>query len=273
MKFFVLHHLGLGDHFVMNGFIHHLLENDPEEIKLVCKKHNESTVKKMYDGYNQVKLYTVKDMNEIHPNDNPLKIIQEHVQNGYKYIGFGVHSFNNKYLELDKSWANCFYLQYNLDPKMRWNKFKFPKDTSLSLQIAQELVSKIGSKYIVLHDDPSRGFILNYNKVKELLEKDGMLDYPIVYLGKDRYKYPLIPGANNPDILNILEKTETLYDYCYILGNASSCHMMDSSIALLLDFIGSHEHQKKYMHEYAKVGEILSTDGLFQQKWELLKTI
>jgi hypothetical protein len=224
----------------------------------------------MYSGYDKIKLYLVKDVHEIHPQYNPLEVINKQIEKGYKYVGFGVHSFNNKYITLDKSWANCFYLQYNLDYTLRWTKFKFPKDSQLSLKTATSIIDKIGPKYVVLHDDPSRNFTLDYEKVKYLLEKDDMLNYPIVYLGKDRYKHPLIQGLNNPEIIE-LSQTETLYDYCHLIANASACHMMDSSIALLLDYIDTRDTQKKYMHEYAKVGEILSTEGLFQKPWEILK--
>ena len=272
-KIFVLHHLGLGDHFVMNGFLHLLLHHEkPEEILLVCKQHNVKTVEKMYNGYPEISIYPIKDLNELYPSDNPGKLINSIIENGYLYVGFGVHGNNQKYLELDVSWANCFYKQVGLDPKLRFSMFQFPKNMDRSVELARNVIKEVGSSYIIVHDDPSRGFSLNETSVKKCLKEDGYLGLPIVYLGKDRYKSILFDGLNNPYLEDLIE-TETLYDYCDLLKNATACHMLDSSIALLLDYTPCKEGQKRYMHEYAKVGEILSTDGLFQKEWTLIKNV
>jgi len=265
-KLLVFHHLGLGDHLVMNGLVHLLLETySASEVVLVCKRHNEKSVEKMYQGY-PVNLYLVDDWTDMHPKGDPLYIINEFINEGYKYIGFGVHGPNKDYLSLDVSWANCFYKQYGIDHTLRWKNFKFPSDLSRSERIAKSIYDVVGSRYIVIHDDPSRGFSLVHDKVRESLKKDGLDSVPVIYFGKSRYEKPLIDGCNNPDVSKILE-TETLYDYCHLLANAEVCHMMDSSVALLLDLLPVRKEQKRYMHEYAKAGEILSTEGLFQKEW------
>jgi hypothetical protein len=268
-KFFVVHHLGLGDHLVMNGFVHMLLQQNPKEILLVCKAHNVKSVEKMYNGYPTVKLYSIKDLADLYPTENPLQKITDILAKGYEYIGFGVHGNNRNYLELDKSWANCFYKQYGLDPTMRWKLFKFPVNMDRSVELASSIIHKIGANYIVVHDDPSRGFVLDYSKIKKYLVDNGSDKMPVVYLGKDRYKSPLIEGCDNPNVQDEIQ-TETLYDYSHLLVNAKECHMMDSSIALLTDLLPLRKDQKRYMHEYAKVGEILTTEGLFQNEWNII---
>ncbi len=266
-KYFVAHHLGLGDHFVMNGFIHLLLmDNDIEEILLVVKEHNLKTVEKMYQGFDIIKFFPIKTLEDLLPVDDGARVIGKYLDNGYLYLGFGVHGTNRQYLELDKSWANCFYKQHGVDPTFRWKLFKFPSNLDNSIALTTKVIEKIGTNYIVLHDDPSRGFKLKYEAVKRFLKEDGHDNLPIVYLGKDRYNHPLIEGCNNPILQEELQ-TETLYDYSHLLANASACHMMDSSVALLLDYLPVRNNQKRYMLEYAKAGEILSTEGLFQKEW------
>ena len=269
-KILVLHHLGLGDHFVMNGFIHLLLENEaPSELLLVVKKHNLQTVQKMYDGYPVVKFYEIKDLDDLYPKDDPMKKIGDLIKDGYGYLGFGSHGSDKNYLDLDVSWAACFYKQYGINPSLRWHMFKYPKNMDGSFQLVEKIIKEVGSNYIIIHDDPSRGFGLNTKHILKQLKQDGHDKIPIVYLGKNRYIYPLIDNTVSP-VLNF--ETETLYDYCHLLANATACHMMDSSVALLLDFLpDTKEGQKRYMHEYAKVGEILSTEGLFQKEWVRLK--
>jgi hypothetical protein len=263
-KLLVFHHLGLGDHLVMNGFVHLLLQQSTE-ILLVCKKHNKKSVEKMYQGY-PVELYLVDKAEDMHPENDPLRIIKDFINKGYKYIGFGQHGLNQNYLSLDISWANCFYMQYNINPIVRWNNFKFPSDLNKSKSLANSVYNVVGNRYIIVHDDPSRGFSLVHDKVRKSLKEDGFENVPVIYFGKSRYERPLIDGCNNPDLSKVLE-TETLYDYCHLLANAEACHMMDSSVALLLDLLTVREDQKRYMHEYAKAGEILSTEGLFQKVW------
>jgi hypothetical protein len=268
-KILVLHHLGLGDHFVMNGFVHLLLDNEaPSELLLVVKNHNLQTVQKMYDGY-PVKFYAIKDLDELFPRDDPMKKIGDLLKDGYNYLGFGVHGQDRNYLNLDVSWAACFYKQYGVDPSLRWSMFRYPKNMDGSIELADKILKEVGPNYIIVHDDPSREFGLNSARVIEQLIQDGHDKMPIVYLGKNRYVYPLIEDTVSP-VLNF--ETETLYDYCHLLANATACHMMDSSAALLLDFLPeTRAGQKRYMHEYAKVGEILSTEGLFQKEWVRFK--
>ena len=98
-KYLVLHHLGLGDHLVMNGFIHFLrLQEKPEEILLVVKEHNLKTVVKMYEGYPEINFYPIKDLDDLYPRGDPHIRINGLIEQGYSYIGFGVHGNNNKML-------------------------------------------------------------------------------------------------------------------------------------------------------------------------------
>jgi hypothetical protein len=247
----------------MNGFVHMLLDNEsPDEMLMVVKEHNLKTVEKMYNGY-PVKFCTIKGLDELFEKVTTL------LKDGYLYLGFGVHGRNPKYLDLDVSWASCFYKQYGVDPSLRWTKFKYPKNMNGSFELANKIIKEVGPDYIIVHDDPSRGFNLNGKRVLEQMIQDRHDKMPIVYLGKNRYLYPLIEHTLSP-VLTF--ETETLYDYCHLLANARACHMLDSSIALLLDFLpDTRDGQKRYMHEYAKVGEILSTEGLFQKEWVCLK--
>ena len=262
-KILIVHHLGLGDHLVMNGFVHMLLENEsPDEMLMVVKEHNIKTVEKMYNGY-PVKFCTIKGLDEL------FEKITNLLKDGYLYLGFGVHGSNPKYLELDVSWAACFYKQYSVDPSLRWKMFRYPKNMDGSFELANKIIKEVGPDYVIVHDDPSRGFNLNGKSVLEKMIQDRHDKMPIVYLGKNRYAYPLIDDTVSP-VLSF--QTETLYDYCHLLANARACHMLDSSVALLLDFLpDTRDGQKRYMHEYAKVGEILSTEGLFQKEWMCLK--
>ncbi len=273
-RIFVWHHLGLGDHLVMNGFIHTILEKEkPSELTIVVKPHNISSVKMMFQDISAVKLHPIQESFELVPGEHPGLTVQKMIQEGVLYVGCGVHGFNARtYLSLDPCWANCFYKEAGLEPEIRWKNFQFPNESRLrrSKELCELVLKRVGYPYILIHDDPSRNFKLDADVLKQLVEKDDGSQIPVLYLGKKRYEYPLVDGLKNIDFPE-LSDTETLFDYCHILANAAICHMMDSSAAILLDYVDCRPEQKRYMHEYAKVGEILSTEGLFQKKWVILK--
>ena len=74
-----------------------------------------------------------------------------------------------------------------------------------------------------------------------------MLDYPVVYLGKDRYKWPLIEGLTSANVGYML-LSDSILDLLFLLLNASACHFMDSSISCFTDLLLSTN--KLYMHTY-----------------------
>ena len=56
-KYFLLPHLGLGDQFLMNGFVHYLRNTFfPDEIMIVCKAPQLKTLQELYQEYPIVKL-------------------------------------------------------------------------------------------------------------------------------------------------------------------------------------------------------------------------
>jgi hypothetical protein len=76
--------------------------------------------------------------------------------------------------------------------------------------------------------------ILDYNKITDWISKESLNHLPVIYLGYNRYNYPLVKNINNIDVSDILESS-SMFDYIDILRNAKVCHMMNSSFALLLD--------------------------------------
>lgn len=97
------------------------------------------------------------------------------------------------------SWIDSFYLSDNVNPLIRYTNFILPKYIDFSKNMHSRLVEIIKTnKYILLHDDPSRGRPLNYDIVKKIIHENGNQDLPIIYLGLNRYNFPLIALPDYP---------------------------------------------------------------------------
>jgi hypothetical protein len=162
---------------------------------------------------------------------------------------FGFHSSVRSFVIPGRNWADSFYLHANVDPKLRYSMFTLPRNMTRSKGLYESLVDYLGgSKYVLIHDDPSRQRFITADLVKKELARNGTRHLPVLYLGKNRYNFPLIEGLNNiklPEFF-ITESLLDLYDTIY---NATECHLMNSSISILTDTM-NNSNTKLYVHHY-----------------------
>lgn len=193
------HHLGLGDHIMMNGCVRHLYESNPNStILLIVKQMHANNVDYMYrDLKNRLRLLPIAGNNE----DQEVSLyLKEYAQAVHYRIGF--ESFYS--LLNDSPDAGCdelFYKQLNMPYQYRWDKSYFKRDEEKEIE-ALNKVNPSGEPYIFVHDDPQRGFNLNINS-----------NYKIV--------------KNDPSI--------GLFHLFKILSEAEEVHLMESSIRCLLE--------------------------------------
>jgi hypothetical protein len=136
----------------------------------------------------------------------------------------------------------------NLPDSIRLTEFLLPTNLSVALNKYENLITTIKtSQYIIVHDDPSRNRYMDQEIFRKIVKKDSMNEFPILYLGKHRYCYTLFDGYKNPDIGALLE-VDSLFNLYFILKHASACHIMDSSIACLIDC--ANIQGKLYVHDY-----------------------
>jgi hypothetical protein len=260
MRYLILSHQGLGDHIIMNGYIHHLRKTqNPEEIRIIAlNDYRKDTLEHLYSDFPCITFYwlhantswmqdsLVNQVNGI-PRDSSVKL------NGHSYIckNFGAHSDeSSSWLKPKTSWADCFYLQHNLPPTIRFSEFILPSNMTRAKEKYDALCKELATtNFVLIHDDPHRGRFIRSDIVKKCLIEDGMEPYPVVYLGKKRYEKPLFDELTNTNqnVAHLLE-TLSILDFTYILQHAKACHFMDSSIACLTDVL--HPQGKLYIHAY-----------------------
>jgi hypothetical protein len=263
MRVIFLCHQGLGDHIVMNGLVHSFLkqyQSTLEELCIIARDHYcRKTLEHMYSDF---PLITFHWMTASGGNEDPVfqqlnqKPIGTRVNcNGKEYIGinFGFHSVYY-FLHIPKMPAGMCWVDYlygfplGLPSILRFTEFHLPSNLSVAQTKYEELLNVVGPNgYVLVHDDPPRNRNINKTIITSMLQHDNLFDLPVVYLGLNRYSQPLIEGLNNKDVSKLLEN-ESLYDLYYILKNATACHLMDSSIACLVDC--ANIQSKLFIHSY-----------------------
>jgi hypothetical protein len=263
MRVLFLGHQGLGDHIVMNGLVHTFLkwnEHELEELCIIARDHYcRKTLEHLYSDFPRVTFHWTSPSNEVEDptfkqlNQKKIGAIVTHNKKEYIGINFGFHSvyyfLNIPKLPENVSWVDYLYeYPLNMPPLNRFTEFHMPSNLSVAHEKYEAFRKSIGPNgYIVVHDDPSRNRNIDRGIIHKILTQDSMIDLPVVYLGLKRYSYPLIEGLQNKDVGTLLD-SESLIDLYYILKNASACHLMDSSVACLIDCIDIY--CKLYMHSY-----------------------
>jgi hypothetical protein len=262
MKLVVLPHQGLGDQLIMNGYINYLASNpDIECIVLIARSYQKKTLEHLYQDIQKVTFswdiidsentaYT-ETSNPLMKSINGMAFGQSILVNNEQFIVhiFGFHSSIHSFVVPGRNWADSFYINANVDPFFRYSMFTLPKNMRRSKGLYESLVDYLGgSKYVLIHDDPSRQRYINPEIVKSSMAKNGTRHLPVLYLGKNRYSFPLLEGLNNKHLPDFFI-TESLLDLYDTVFNATECHFMNSSISILTDTMPPND-TSLYIHHY-----------------------
>ena len=217
-RIFIMCHQGLGDHILCAGIYREYAKIYGLCVIPVTQK-NYKTVCEMLKDVPNIKL--IKYRSEIW-NLRMLAHRSFLSKLGFKVLNLG--TYGSKFFEdLSKKLDANYYDQAKLPLGIRWSSFYVERN----LVREEELFNLLGcenEKYIFVHDDPSRGFILR----QELIPSE----YKII----------------KPD-LKLIEKY-SFFDYLKIIENASEIHCIESSFVALIE---SFEIQvPKFAHRYAR---------------------
>jgi len=186
------HHLGMGDHIVLNGLVRHIYEREKDNYDhffLLCYEHNKANVMRMYQDLKIVPLPVKNDgdiVNAIRALD-PTKHEDLHLnEEGLKlYNEIGDDAFFDVY-GYDRELRTQFKITYTEDQK----------------RVAKSLVPK--GKYIFVHDDEERGFKIDKNRLPNL---------PIATISKQT---PLF------DVVEVIRNAEE----CHVISSSFLCWLM-----------------------------------------------
>ena len=218
-KILIYHHLGLGDHFHCNGIVRTLYKkyNSKKKIYLVVKKQYSYMVKEMFNDLKNLKYKTIR-LNKKQNNEN--EIVQLIVKNeDFDLIKIG-HEFFYKNRKLINKIYTCdmfFYKQMDIPYKIRHEGTFWIRNKLNENKLYNKLIKS--KKYAFIHDDPSRGFVIDDKVVSKGLS--------------------ILRNSNKVNILH----------YGKILENASEIHLMESSIRCMIESL-KIKSKKNYIYRF-----------------------
>lgn len=240
-KVFFMPHLGLGDHFTCNGMTREIYKNCDLMVMLV-KENNIKVVNRMFSDLPNLHLIPLvgsMDYSDTqHMNDSFL-LMNFFQSRGYEIKAVG--AFNPSNFKRDKKkYDEVFYDQVGIDFDKRWSSFSYPRNEELEMKMFKECFNLTENEYVFLHDDPSRGRVIN----KDLLPN---------------HKKIITPQKKfwDADIL----------DYRYVLENAFEIHCVNSSFSDLMDSFDLSKVKRLCIHEYARPDDPVN----YKHNFEIIK--
>jgi len=235
-RLFIAHHLGLGDHLLCNG-IYRSKAAEFDFIYLVVNRSYKHEMKRMLGDLDNVRFMPFSKYVAVRVQ-GVLCTIAKLARLETLSLGFyGADFFNvENHRRLDED----FYYQARVPLEQRWSSFSFVRDHEAEQKIFLELGCD-QEPYIFLHEDPSRGFLIDRKRIKSNLKI-------------------VTPNAET-----------NFFNYASVLEKATEIHVMESSFAALAEGMGLN--QPKYAHRYARPeaqGD-RRHEFTYKSKWEVLK--
>ena len=244
-KFYILHHLGMGDHLHCNGMVRHIRETLlPEwDICLFSWQRNFKNVEYMYRDDSSIEVVPlVDDVNEMwQVEDHVLEenqFVEEHQMLLIGYSNFPKIKTENPEYTCDQ----CFYKQIDIPYEHRFDKFYFEREPKEEERVFNKLVPE-GKEYVFVHDNPSKGYTIDVDKIDQ--------------------KYEIV----NNDI------TESIFHFSKILENASEIHCIESSFRCFIEGLDTSK-AKHYFHPVNTEFSKFDNDNLgtgTSKEWTLVK--
>jgi len=209
-KAFIYTHLGLGDMFWMNGAVRYLA-TAYDEVIVVCKERNMNNAAAMYADDPSIKLFLVKDDNDLYPWASKRTDFEE---SGYTVYSCGFFA-NKENIEI-YALPFSFYDDIGISRDIRTRYFHVPR-TDAASSLAETFKDRA---YIVVHQQSS---VQKIDIVGSLLKKGEtrlILDLNENHYKEDHKDYSIAQSVVNKPLL----------DYTYLIEGAAEIHMIESSI-------------------------------------------
>lgn len=146
--FFIYHHLGLGDHIILNSLVREVIKlNSNENFSIFVKFRNYESVKFMYSDLKNVFFIVIE-------NDSNANLILKFIDKS-QLIKIG---FENITSDFDVN----FYKQLNIEFSKRFDSSILNRDPDTEDKLFRNL-NLNDTKYVFIHDDKNREYIIDDN--------------------------------------------------------------------------------------------------------------
>lgn len=228
------HHLGLGDHFDMNGMVRHYLEPYPyayDKVHVFSKASYFPMVEYMYRDNDNIIVNELKFPEDEHKSVEYFKKqngIDKFLRIGFEHYPFGLEEQHGK---------NCwefFYEQVEVPKEIRVNNFYCERNEEEETRVLNKLNPE-GKPFVFVHDDPARGFSIDRNKIDsgfKIIEND---------------------------------TSENIFYFLKVLEEAEAIHCMESSFKSLIDLYAKTD--SLYYHDFRNQ----PLGNYTNKKWNIVK--
>ena len=225
------HHLGLGDHFDMNGMVRNYLK-EYDKVHIFSKPNYYKMIDYMYRDEDNIVVVEIPG--------GPQEVLQgeEYYKTSecgeFLRIGFENYPFGEENL-YDKNCWEFFYEQVDVPYDVRTNMFYVKRDKK-DEDILLGKLNPSGNKFIFVHDDKSRGFEV---------ERSHFIDKSLSVVENDI--------------------SENIFHFIKIIEEAEEIHCMESSMKSLIDLYAKTE--KIFYHDFRNQ----PLGNLTNKKWNVIK--
>ena len=210
----VYHHLGLGDHIICHGIIREYCKKF-QRVGLFCLPHNYASVSFMFRDLANLSIIV---------NDNfGAKTFIKKNQTTKEFQKTIIIGFKNLSRTSREPLEKQFYKLAGVSFEKKWENFFVKRDHEREVDMLKK--SGVESQYAFIHEDASRGYIIDRGKISKNLH----------IFSSDR------------------SATENIFDYCSIIEKAKEIHLIDSSFMFLVEHLNYiNPHQKLFIHRYTR---------------------
>jgi hypothetical protein len=211
-KLIIHHHLGLGDHLDCNGMVRCFLEHTKfDTIEVFSKSNTWHMIDYMYRDEDRIKVIKIDSKQD--EDTQVFDYVKSHFNQDYKFlrVGFENYPFLNEH-KYDKNCWEFFYEQVSLPLSVRTDYFYYLRDHDEEQRVFNKL-NPNNDEFIFIHEDESRGFVLN---------REHFIDKSLKVVENDM--------------------TENIFHFTKILEDAKEIHCMESSFKSLIDIFSKTEN-------------------------------
>ena len=227
-KALVYTHLGLGDHFWMNGAVRYLA-TCYDEVYVICKDRNKLNVRDMYGDDPSIKLVVVQSDDDLHP----WHYHRAHLEaQGFDVFGCGFFAPEPGPIE---NLPESFYRDLGLDPVIRKTYFHVPR-TAAAAVLAAKFAQ---TPYVLVHQQSSVKTLPIVAALRTAGETRLILDF-----NQNHYEPTQVEWALAELVVN-----RPLLEYTKLIEGAAELHMIESSIYCLANHLDLSRVGRKVCYE------------------------
>jgi hypothetical protein len=218
----IVPHMGLGDMIILNGMVR-VTCRVHSDVMLVAKKAYANSLRCLLCDLPNLRLKFVDEFHELYAND--FRLVRSIMAMGYELLTMGMHSSaRGCWRALDPVWSRALYRQVGLDPDLMYDEFHVSRNMDREALMLQTVRDAVGMAYVVVHDDPLRGYVIDRASLLPGL--------PVVHVDDPRWR------------------ADNIFDYVQVIDNAVQFHGFDSCFMLMADFL--HLGRHNVCHAYLK---------------------